>query len=121
MLHIDDQPANLSLVERVFETRDNLRLIVANNGRGGLARARAEHPDLILLDLHLPDIDGDEVVRCLHAEPGTKDIPVLILSADATPGQIARLRGLGIRDYLTKPFKIDALLHAIDDAFHPTE
>ena len=116
VLHIDDQAANLSLVERVFETRRDLRLLAATDGRSGLARARTAQPDLILLDLHLPDISGDEVVRRLHTERLTCGIPVLVLSADATPGQIERLRGLGVRDYLTKPFKIDALLQAIDTA-----
>ena len=120
VLHIEDHAANLSLVERVFETRDDLRLLAETDGRGGLARARAERPDLILLDLHLPDLGGDEVVRRLHAGPRTKGIPVVIISADATPGQIDRLRGLGVRDYVTKPFRIDALLQAIDSALLPT-
>ena len=116
ILHIDDQPANLSLVERVFETRDDFLLLAATDGQDGIAQARAHQPDLILLDLHLPDLSGDEVVRRLHTERSTSGIPVVILSADATPGQIERLRGLGVRDYLTKPFKIDALLRAIDTA-----
>ncbi len=116
VLLIDDQPANVALVERVFQTRDDLRLFAAVDGRDGLAQARERRPDLILLDLHLPDIQGDEVVRRLHTERRTTDIPVLVLSADATPGQIDRLRGLGVRDYLTKPFKIDTLLRAIDGA-----
>ena len=116
VLHIEDHAANLSLVERVFETRDDLRLLAETDGRGGLARARSEQPDLILLDLHLPDLSGDEVMRRLHTGPRTSGIPVLVLSADATPGQIERLRGLGVRDYITKPFRIDALLQAIDTA-----
>ncbi len=116
VLHIDDHPANLSLVERVLESRDDLRLLAASDGRDGLTQARDRQPDLILLDLHLPDISGDEVVRRLHTERRTRDIPVVVLSADATPGQVARLRSLGVREYLTKPFKIDALLRAIDAA-----
>ena len=116
VLHIEDHAANLSLVERVFETRDDLRLLAETDGRSGLARARAEQPDLILLDLHLPDLSGDEVMRRLHTGPRTSGIPVVIISADATPGQIERLRGLGVRDYVTKPFRIDALLQAIDTA-----
>ena len=119
VLHIEDHAANLSLVERVFETRDDLRLLAETDGRSGLARARAEQPDLILLDLHLPDLSGDEVMRRLHTGPRTNGIPVVIISADATPGQIERLRGLGVRDYVTKPFRIDALLQAIDTALLP--
>ena len=118
VLHIDDQPANVALVERVLGHRADLRLLAATNGRDGFACARAERPDLILLDLHLPDINGDEVLRQLRAEPPTHGIPVLMLSADATPRQMARLRGLGVRDYLTKPFQIAALIRAVDEALH---
>ena len=114
ILLIDDQNANVSLIERVLETRANLRLFTALDGRGGLALARKQPPDLILLDLHLPDMGGDEVMRRLRLEARTRDVPVVVLSADATPAQIARLRQLGVRDYLTKPFRIRELLAAID-------
>ncbi len=116
ILIIDDQGANISLVERVLEARENLRLFTASDGRGGLALARRQPPDMILLDLHLPDMGGDEVMRRLRLEARTRDVPVVVLSADATPAQIARLRQLGARDYLTKPFRIRDLLGAIDAA-----
>ena len=116
ILHIDDQAANLSLVARLLEQRPNLRLLAAADARSGLALAREHCPDLILLDLHLPDLSGGEAVRRLHTEPRTRAIPVIVLSADATPAQIKRLRGLGVRDYLVKPFKVQALLGAIDAA-----
>ncbi len=91
-----------------------MRLLKAVDARSGLVQARAQRPDLILLDLHLPDIPGDEVVRRLATESRTRDIPVIVLSADATPTQIKRLRDLGVREYLVKPFKIQGLLGAID-------
>ncbi len=116
ILLIDDQNANVSLIERVLETRADLRLFTAADGRGGLALARKQPPDLILLDLHLPDIGGDEVMRRLRLEAGTREVPVVVLSADATPSQITRLRQLGVREYLTKPFRIRELLAAIDSA-----
>ena len=116
ILLIDDQNTNVSLIERVLETRTNLRLFTAADGRGGLALARKQTPDLILLDLHLPDMGGDEVIRRLRLEARTRDVPVVVLSADATPAQIARLRQLGAREYLTKPFRIRELLAAIDAA-----
>ena len=114
ILLIDDQNSNVSLIERVLETRANLRLFTAADGRGGLALARKQTPDLILLDLHLPDMGGDEVMRRLRLEARTRDVPVVMLSADATSSQIARLRQLGVREYLTKPFRIRELLSAID-------
>ncbi len=114
ILLIDNQNSNVSLIERVLETRANLRLFTAADGRGGLALARKQVPDLILLDLHLPDMGGDEVMRRLRLEARTRDVPVVVLSADATPSQINRLRQLGVSDYLTKPFRIRELLAAID-------
>ena len=116
ILHIDDQPANLSLIERMLDGRPNLRLVNAVDARSGLARARELRPDLILLDLHLPDLPGDEVVRRLAVEVRTRNIPVIVLSADATPAQVKRLHDLGVHDYLVKPFKMQALLGAVDTA-----
>ena len=121
ILHIDDQPANLSLVERVLDQRPQLRLLTATDARSGLALAREHSPDLILLDLQLPDLPGDETARRLHTEPRTRSIPVVVLSADATPAQIKRLQGLGVRDYLVKPFKVQALLGAIDAVLFPAQ
>ena len=89
------------------------------DGRTGVAVARAEFPDLILLDLHLPDLGGEEVARRLHNEGRTRRIPIIVVSADATPGQITRLRGLGVHEYIIKPFKIQDLLRSIDTLLDP--
>ena len=83
-----------SLVESVFERLGGLELMSAHAGTAGhRARAPSTQPDLILLDLHLPDIDGEEVLRRLRADERMRDIPVIILSADATPAQLERLQG----------------------------
>jgi CheY-like chemotaxis protein len=71
-------------------------------------------PDLILLDLNLPDLGGELVLQRLRAEPTTRSIPVIVISADATPGQVERLKASGAQDYMTKPFDIDTLLAAVD-------
>ncbi len=75
-------------------------------GRIGLELARQHAPDLILLDLHLPDIPGAEVLQALQADIATRHIPTVVLSADATPGQLKRLLDAGARDYLTKPIDV---------------
>ena len=80
----------------------------------GLDLARTRSPDLVLLDLNLPDMSGSEALRRLRADPVTKDIPVVIVSADATAGQIARLKAEGAADYIAKPFDIAQLTHLVD-------
>jgi CheY-like chemotaxis protein/anti-sigma regulatory factor (Ser/Thr protein kinase) len=88
VLYIEDNLSNFRLVERVLELMPGTTLLSAIQGRLGLALASQHRPDVILLDLHLPDVPGEEVLRRLLAEPRTRQIPVIILSADATPGQI---------------------------------
>jgi len=76
--------------------------------------AREHHPDLILLDLHLPDILGDEVLRLLRANRETQNVPVVMISADATPAQVERLKAAGARDYLTKPLDVRHFLQVLE-------
>src|SRR4029077_14991846 len=95
VLYIEDNPANLRLVERIVTRRPGVRLLSAVQGRRGLELARAHRPDAIVLDLHLPDIGGQEVLARLQADPETRGIPVVILSADATPSQTTRLLQAG--------------------------
>jgi CheY-like chemotaxis protein len=83
-------------------------------GQIGLDLARERTPDLILVDLHLPDIPGDEVLRRLQADARTRGIPVVVISADATPGQAERLRAAGAYAYLTKPFDVERFLEVLD-------
>ena len=84
-------------------------------GRLGLDLARQHRPDLILLDVHLPDISGEQVLRELRADPELGRTPVVVLSADATPGQVQRLLAAGARAYLTKPLDVRRLLTILDE------
>jgi len=115
VLYIEDNPSNLRLVQRVVALRPRVKLLSAMSGRLGLELAREHRPDLILLDLHLPDIPGTEVLEQLQADRRTRETPVVVISADATPGQIERLLGAGAREFLTKPVDVKRLIQLLDD------
>jgi CheY-like chemotaxis protein len=115
VLYIEDDPVNFTLVERILEFRPALKLMHARSGGDGVELAQTYHPKLILLDLNLPDMHGSEVLRRLQTEPQTATVPVVVLSADATPSQIERLLTAGARNYLTKPFDIDPFLAVVDE------
>jgi CheY-like chemotaxis protein len=115
VLYIEDDPVNFTLVERILEFRPALTLMHARSGNDGVELAQAYRPRLVLLDLNLPDMHGSEVLRRLQNEPLTASVPVVVLSADATPSQIERLLTAGARNYLTKPFDIDPFLAVIDE------
>jgi PAS domain S-box-containing protein len=116
ILYIEDNLPNLKLIERVFSGRPQFRLMSAMQGRLGLELARENGPDLILLDLHLPDIPGDEVLMQLRQDPATRRIPVVMISADATHGQVKRLIEAGADEYLTKPLDVKRFLETVDAA-----
>lgn len=111
---IDDNEANLDLLRRVLAMRPGIRVSVARDGLDGVALVAAELPDLVLLDLHLPLIDGGEVLRRLKADPSTERIPVVVLSGVADGETIRRTREDGAGGYLTKPFDVRELLEVID-------
>ncbi|HEY3228652.1 MAG TPA: PAS domain S-box protein [Roseiflexaceae bacterium] len=115
VLYVEDNLSNLQLIEQVLIYRPAIRLLTAMQGRISLDLAREHQPDLILLDLNLPDIPGIDVLRALHADSQTYDIPVIVVSADATPGQIERLLAAGARAYLTKPLDVQQFLKTIDE------
>ena len=115
VLYVEDDPVNFTLVERILEYRPALRVRHAPHGRAGLEMAASFLPKLILLDLNLPDMHGSEVLQQLQQDPTTADIPVVILSANATPSQIERLLMAGARNYLTKPFNLDPFLAVVDE------
>jgi CheY-like chemotaxis protein len=110
VLYIEDNLSNLQLVERVLSRRPGVRLISAMRPQLGLELAAEHDPDLILLDLHLPDMPGQEVLRRLQAEPRTAKVPVVILSADARPSLIKELLGQGVKAFMTKPLDVKELL-----------
>ncbi len=114
VLYIEDNLSNLQLVERILARRPSFKLISAMHPHLGLDLAKERRPDLVLLDLHLPDMPGEEVLRRLQAEPGTAAIPMVILSADARPGLIARLLDQGARKFLTKPLEVARFLELLD-------
>ncbi|MEQ4564364.1 ATP-binding protein [Paenarthrobacter sp. CAP02] len=116
ILHIEDTYANIRLVENIIAGMGDLNLVSATSGRSGIALAREISPQLILLDVNLADMSGIEVVKQLQQDERTRRIPVIVLSADATPARIAELRGIGILDYLTKPFEIHHFARTIRSA-----
>jgi len=114
ILYIEDNPSNLRLVERVLAEHTGIRLIAAMQGRLGLALAREHHPDLILADLHLPDMSGEDVLREIQNDAALQHTPIVVVSADATPGRMKRLLAAGARAYLTKPIDVQELLTVIE-------
>ena len=119
VLYIEDNLSNIRLLERIFERRPSVTLLVATLGSSGIDVALTTRPDLILLDLHLPDMNGEDVLRRLRSEPATAQTPIVIVSADATAGSPKRMTGLGATDFVTKPFDIQRLLDLVDDVALP--
>ncbi len=114
VLHIEDNEPNRLLVEMLIRQRPALRLLTASRGQEGLALARTHHPDLILLDMHLPDTTGESVLQLLRGEEGTKDTPVVMVSADAAAMRRNREDATGADSYLTKPFNVGQFLKLLD-------
>ena len=116
LLYIEDNVANLVLVEQIMEMREDIKLFSALNPVKGLEIAERELPDLILLDINLPEMNGFEVQRILAESPVTKHIPVVYISADALPQDIDRAMKAGFADYITKPIDIESFLAKIEKA-----
>jgi len=114
LLYVEDNPANLRLVEEIVAFRRDLRLLAAHDGHLGLQLARAHRPDIILMDLNLPGMSGFEVLRQLGADAETADIPVIALTANAMPRDIERGVAAGFHRYLTKPIDIEKFTEAIN-------
>jgi PAS domain S-box-containing protein len=116
VLYVEDNLSNLRLVERILSQHPGVRLVPAMKGRLALELARERCPDLVLLDLHLPDIRGEDVLEQLRADPATQRAPVVVISADATAARIQRLLDAGARDYLTKPLELRRFLEVVSAA-----
>jgi signal transduction histidine kinase/ActR/RegA family two-component response regulator len=114
VVYIEDNPSNLRLVERALERMPGVRLVSAIQGGIGLDLVRDHHPDLVLLDLHLPDLPGAEVLARLKDDPATASIPIVVVSADATSSQVERLQEAGAAAYITKPIDVRLLLETVD-------
>jgi CheY-like chemotaxis protein len=115
VLYIEDNLSNLRLIEEILAEHPKIKLLTAMQGQMGIDLARQHSPDLVLLDLHLPDVPGSHVLAQLKAGEMTRDIPVVIVSADATHGQIERLITAGAKDYLTKPIDINKFLQIVQE------
>ncbi|GAC1317124.1 MAG: hypothetical protein NVSMB28_04250 [Collimonas sp.] len=116
VLYVEDHPANLALVAQLIARRGDLKLISAVNGHLGIQSARTHLPDVILMDINLPDISGTGVLGILREDPATGHIPVIALSSNAFPRQIEKGIEAGFFRYLTKPFKIEEFMDALDFA-----
>jgi len=114
LLYVEDNPANLMLVEDLIARRPDLRLLSARDGISGIAIARASLPDFILMDINLPGISGITAMKILSEDPLTKHIPVVALSANAMPRDIAKGLEAGFFRYLTKPIKINEFMETLD-------
>jgi PAS domain S-box-containing protein len=119
ILYIEDNPTNTRLIERLLADQAGVRLVPAMKGRLGLELAREQRPDVILLDLHLPDMTGDDVLEQLQSDTRTKDIPVVVISADSTTGQARRLVAAGARHFLTKPLDLESFLEVLSVTLSP--
>ncbi len=119
LLYIEDNPVNVLIVEELVNQRTGLQFSAAVDGTSGVARARELRPDLILVDMQLPDFDGIEVLRRLRADPLTKDITCISLSANALRQDVDAALAAGFADYWTKPLDFKAFLTALDGLFGP--
>jgi CheY-like chemotaxis protein len=116
VLYIEDNHINTVLVERILHARPGVVFASAADGRSGLARAGQAQPDLVLLDLGLPDISGEQVLAELRATAATRAIPVIVISADIDPAVHHRILAGGAKFVLTKPYEVTDLLRLVDGA-----
>ena len=123
LLYVEDNPANLMLVEDLIARRPDIRLLSAMDGNHGVELARTSRPDVILMDINLPGISGIQAMRLLRADPATAHIPVVALSANAMPRDIEKGLEAGFFRYLTKPIKVNEFMDTLDVAlkFSKTE
>jgi CheY-like chemotaxis protein len=116
ILYVEDNPANLELVEQLSARRPDLRLLSAADGNLGIEFARVYQPAAILMDINLPGISGLEAMKILRADPTTAHIPIIALSANAVPHDIEKALQAGFFDYLTKPIKVPQFMDTLDMA-----
>jgi len=116
LLYVEDNPANMMLVEDLIARRPDVRLLSARDGNRGVEIARASQPDVILMDINLPGISGVEALRILALDPATAHIPVIALSANAGARDVAKGLEAGFFRYLTKPIKVPEFMETLDVA-----
>ncbi|PIP80572.1 MAG: hypothetical protein COW84_04520 [Gammaproteobacteria bacterium CG22_combo_CG10-13_8_21_14_all_40_8] len=116
LLYVEDNPANLMLVQQIIDDQPNVRMLSARDGHQGILLAQTERPNVILMDINLPGISGIEALAILKNDPKTAHIPVLAISANAMPRDIEKGLEVGFLRYLTKPIKISEFIEALDFA-----
>ncbi len=116
LLYVEDNPANLKLVEQLIARRQDLRLLSARDGNLGIQQARTHRPEVILMDINLPGISGIEALKILREDPATAHIPIIALSANAMPRDIEKGLSAGFFRYLTKPININEFMNTLDFA-----
>ena len=116
LLYVEDNPANMALVEQLIARRPDLHLLTAVNGLLGIELARAQVPDVILMDINLPGLSGIEAMTILQKDPATTHIPVIAISANAMQSDIKAGLDAGFLQYITKPIKVDEFMAALDKA-----
>jgi CheY-like chemotaxis protein len=116
LLYVEDNDDNLYMLQLYFDVLGGYEILSATDGAAGIAMAAAERPDLILMDLNLPEVDGWEAARRLKADPATRDIPIIALSAHAMAGDREKALATGCNDFDTKPIEFDRLLAKIEQA-----
>ena len=115
VLYVEDNAVNLELVSDILSLRPRIRLLSASNGTMGLELAQVYQPDLILLDIHLPDMSGFEVLKRLRSSDDTRPIPVIALTAQAMPQDVHRGLEMGFEQYITKPISVKSFLAIVDE------
>src|SRR6185295_34854 len=116
LLYVEDNPANLKLVEQLIARRPDMRLLSARDGNLGIQLARANQPEVILMDINLPGISGIEALKILREDLETAHIPVVALSANAMPRDIEKGLQAGFFRYLTKPIKVNEFMDTLEVA-----
>jgi two-component system, cell cycle response regulator DivK len=114
LLYVEDNDDNVFMLKMRLDLIGDYEVLVATDGAGGIAQACNYQPDLILMDLHLPGIDGWEATRRLKADPGTRDIPIIAFTADAMAGDRERALAAGCDDFETKPIDFSRLVKKIE-------
>ena len=116
VLYVEDNPAHLDLVEQLIARRTDLKLLAAIDGDRGIQLARVHRPEVILMDIDLPDISGIDALRKLQTDPSTAHIPIIALSANAMPNDIKKSIAMGFFGYITKPLNLTEFMDRLDVA-----
>lgn len=114
MLYVEDNPSNVRLVSQLLKQKKNIRLLTAHTAELGIQMAEVEVPDLILLDINLPGMDGYQTLKVLKEKEKFNAIPVIAVTANAMKYQIEKGKEAGFREYITKPINVDNFLKIID-------